>query len=133
MQLGRLSADQKRRAALSRAEDEKFIAEFMAAARKVFELIDVDNSNSLATQELVDATTQNQEVIQFMVNCGNKFLQDMLVPRRLRAALTEIDADGSGEIDKPEWCASESETLVCLRRGEACCGDACRGDGVLVA
>ena len=38
-----------------------------------------------------------------MVNCGNKFLQDMLVPRRLRAALTEIDADGSGEIDKPEW------------------------------
>ena len=102
VQLGRLSADQKRRAALSRAEDEKFIAEFMAAARKVFELIDVDNSNSLATQELVDATTQNQEVIQFMVNCGNKFLQDMLVPRRLRAALTEIDADGSGEIDKPE-------------------------------
>jgi len=103
VQLGRLSADQKRRAALSRAEDEKFIAEFMAAARKVFELIDVDNSNSLATQELVDATTENQEVIQFMVNCGNKFLQDMLVPRRLRAALTEIDADGSGEIDKPEW------------------------------
>merc|ERR1711965_147598 len=103
VQLGRLSADQKRRAALSRAEDERFIAEFMAAARQVFELIDTDNSNSLATQELVDATTQNQEVIRFMVNCGNKFLQDMLVPRRLRAALTEIDADGSGEIDKPEW------------------------------
>ena len=112
VQLGRLSADQKRRAALSRAEDEKFIAEFMAAARKVFELIDVDNSNSLATQELVDATTQNQEVIQFMVNCGNKFLQDMLVPRRLRAALTEIDADGSGEIDKPEWRVARRPFVV---------------------
>ena len=36
VQLGRLSADQKRRAALSRAEDEKFIAEFMAAARGKF-------------------------------------------------------------------------------------------------
>ena len=30
------------------------------------------------------------------------------------------------EITAPEWCASESETWVCLRRGEAC-----RGDGML--
>ena len=60
----------------------------------------------------MDATTQNQEVIQFMVNCGNKFLQDMLVPSRLRAALTEIDADGSGEIDKPEWRAARRPFVV---------------------
>ena len=108
-----LKAKLQARAAQRRAQEmmarqaakelEEFTNEFKNAARHCFELIDVDNSNSLATQELVDATTQNQEVIQFMVNCGNKFLQDMLVPRRLRAALTEIDADGSGEIDKPEW------------------------------
>ena len=51
-------------------------------------------------------------VKNFLKDCGNKFLQDMLVPRRLRAALTEIDADGSGEIDKPEWRVARRPFVV---------------------
>ena len=76
---------------------------------------------------------QSNPVVLFLINCGNENLQYLLVPARLDAAMAAIDTDSDGEITAPEWCASESETLVCLRRGEACRGDACCGDGVLVA
>ena len=42
--------------------------------------------------------------IAFLVNCGNKYLQDLLVPARLEATLDELDADLDGEISAPEWC-----------------------------
>ena len=62
-------------------------------------------------------------MIKFLVNCGNKNLQYLLVPSRLDKALTEMDTDRDGHIDIDEWCASASATWGCLRRG----------DGVLVA
>ena len=60
----------------------------------------------------------NQKVIKFLVNCGNKNLQYLLVPSRLDKALTEMDTDRDGHIDIDEWCASKSETLGSLRRGD---------------
>ncbi len=66
---------------------------------------------------------RNQKVINFLINCGNKNLQYLLVPSRLDKALAEMDTDRDGHIDIDEWCVSASEPLGCLRRG----------DGVLVA
>ena len=69
------------------------------------------------------AVQSNQKVIKFLINCGNKNLQYLLVPSRLEAALAAMDTDNDGHVDIDEWCVSESETLRCLRHG----------DGVLVA
>ena len=41
-----LKAEQERRAKAAAAADEEFSAEFLSAARKVFEMIDVDNSGT---------------------------------------------------------------------------------------
>ena len=49
----------------------------------------------------------SQEVINFLINCGNKNLQYLLVPARLDAALNAMDTDRDGHIDADEWCASE--------------------------
>ncbi len=57
-------------------------------------------------------------MISFLVNCGNKNLQYLLVPVRLEAALTAMDTDRDGHIDVDEWCVSESATLGRLRRGD---------------
>ena len=65
----------------------------------------------------------SQEVINFLINCGNKTLQYLLVPNRLQAALAAMDTDNDGHVDIDEWCVSESYNLGCLRHG----------DGVLVA
>ena len=69
---------------------------------------------------------RTQKVIKFLINCGNKNLQYLLVPARLEAALAVLDTDRDGHIDMVEWCASEFYNLGRRRRGR-------RGDGVLVA
>ena len=97
-----------------------------SALTQVFDMIDADGGGTLSKAEIVDAVKNNDEVIKFLSNCGNENLQSLLVPSRLEHALNCLDTDSDGEITAPEWCASESETLVCLRRG-----DACRGDGML--
>ena len=42
-------------------------------------------------------------MIKFLVNCGNKNLQYLLVPSRLDKALNEMDTDRDGHIDIDEW------------------------------
>ena len=121
--LDQLAAERARREKAARAEDENFSVEFLSAARKVFEMIDVDESGTLEKEEVVVAIRGNKKVINFLVNCGNKNLQYLLVPARLDAALNAMDTDRDGHIDADEWCASESEPLGCLRRGDACCSD----------
>ena len=76
----------------------------------------------------VEAVTSNKKVISFLVNCGNKNLQYLLVPVRLEAALTAMDTDRDGHIDVDEWCVLESETCGAFDAAMARCGD-----GVLVA
>ena len=71
----------------------------------------------------VTAVQSNQKVIKFLINCGNKNLQYLLVPSRLEAALAAMDTDNDGHVDIDEWCVSEFYNSGCLRRG----------DGVLVA
>ena len=92
-----------RRARAAAAEDEAFSAEFLFAARKVFMMIDEDDSGTLTKDEITTAVKANQEVIDSLVNCGNPNLQYLLVPARLEAALAELDTDRSGEIDAMEW------------------------------
>ena len=121
--LDQLANERERREKAARAEDENFSVEFLSAARKVFEMIDVDESGTLEKEEVVVAIRGNKKVINFLVNCGNKNLQYLLVPARLEAALAAMDTDHDGTIDADEWCVLESATLGRLRRG----------DGVLVA
>ena len=77
-------------------------------ARKVFEMIDVDNSGTLTKQEIITAVKENKEVKMFLANCGNENLQYLLVPSRLNHALSVLDKDGDDEIDANEWCVSRS-------------------------
>ena len=42
-------------------------------------------------------------MIKFLVNCGNKNLQYLLVPSRLDKALNEMDTDRDGEFSLSEW------------------------------
>ena len=60
-------------------------------------------------RRLTRTRRRNQKVIKFLVNCGNKNLQYLLVPSRLDKALTEMDTDRDGHIDIDEWCASKSD------------------------
>ena len=110
-----LKAEQERRAKAAAAADEEFSAEFLSAARKVFEMIDVDNSGTLTKQEIITAVKENKEVKMFLANCGNENLQYLLVPSRLNHALSVLDKDGDDEIDANEWCVFRSPKLC--RRG----------------
>ena len=102
--LEQLADERERRERAAAAEDEAFSAEFLFAARKVFMMIDEDDSGTLTKDEITTAVKANKEVIDFLVNCGNPNLQYLLVPARLEAALAELDTDRSGEVDLPEWC-----------------------------
>ena len=117
----RLEALSKERERANRAAakaDEEFSAEFLSAAREVFQMIDEDESGTLEKQEVVDAVRADKKVINFLTDCGNKNLQYLLVPSRLEAALAAMDTDNDGSIDADEWCVSESGILGRLRRGD---------------
>ena len=98
--------DREERARAWRKEMEAFTAEFMAAAQKVFEMIDKDGSGSLAIDEITRAVKEEQEVIDFLENCGEPNLQFLLRPKRLKKALEALDTDKSGEVDEEEWCVT---------------------------
>ena len=121
--LEQMAKERERRERAAAAADEEFSAEFLTAARKVFQMIDDDDSGTLEKAEIVTAVRANREVIKFLTDCGNKNLQHLLVPSRLESALAQMDTDHDGTIDADEWCVLESATLGRLRRG----------DGVLVA
>ena len=100
-----------RREAAAQAEDAAFSEEFLNMARKIFDMMDMDGSGSLDRGEIMKAVKSNKEVIAFLVNCGNKYLQDLLVPSRLEATLDELDADLDGEISAPEWERAIADAL----------------------
>ena len=56
--LDQLAAERARREKAARAEDENFSVEFLSAARKVFEMIDVDESGTLEKEEIVRASAR---------------------------------------------------------------------------
>ena len=62
-----------------------------------------DASLTARSPRSVEAIQGNQKVIKFLVNCGNKNLQYLLVPSRLDKALNEMDTDRDGHIDIDEW------------------------------
>ena len=47
-------------------------------------------------------------VKNFLKDCGNEFLQELLIPSRLDKAMKALDTDGSGVIEIEEWS--------CMRR-----------------
>ena len=102
--LQQLADERERRERAALAADAEFTAEFLSAARAVFNMIDVDESGDLEKQEIVVAVKSNQKVIKFLVNCGEPNLQNLLVPSRLEATLAVLDTDRDGHIDAMEWC-----------------------------
>ena len=109
--LEQMAKERERRERAAAAADEEFSAEFLTAARKVFQMIDDDDSGTLEKAEIVRAVRANKEVIKFLTDCGNKNLQHLLVPSRLESALAQMDTDHDGTIDADEWCVLESATL----------------------
>ena len=106
--LAQRAADRERRAKEAAAEIAAFTAEFLNAARKVFEMIDKDDSGALAKAEIVEAVKSDEEVKDFLQNCGEENLQFLLKPKRLDHALQQLDTDNSGEVDVEEC------TVLCL-------------------
>ena len=101
--LEQMAVERERRERAGAQADEEFSAEFLTAAREVFQMIDADDSGDLEKQEIVVAVRANQKVIKFLTNCGNKNLQYLLVPSRLESALAQMDTDRDGSIDCTEW------------------------------
>ena len=120
--LEQLADERERRERAAAAADEEFSAGFLNAARDVFIMMDKDDSGTLTKEEILHAVKNEDEVQKFLISCGNQNLSDLMVPSKLEKTLAELDTDKSGEVDLPEWCVSESQTLECLFR---------RGDGAL--
>ena len=98
--------DRAEAAAKARAENEAFTKEFLNKAREVFELIDKDDSGSLAIDEITTAVKSDKVVKDFLKTCGDETLMFLLQPKRLDHALRELDTDGSGEVDIDECTAT---------------------------
>ena len=71
----------------------------------MFELIDKDDSGSLAIDEITQAVKADAVVKDFLKTCGDETLMFLLQPKRLDHALRELDTDGSGEVDIDECTA----------------------------
>ena len=69
----------------------------------VYDLIDEDMSGTLSKEELVKACGEDEDVIEFVVKCPLPELQDLLNPKLLDKALSEMDTDDDGSISKDEW------------------------------
>ena len=109
--LEQLADERERRERAAAAADEEFSAGFLNAARDVFIMMDKDDSGTLTKEEILHAVKNEDEVQKFLISCGNQNLSDLMVPSKLEKTLAELDTDKSGEVDLPEWCVSESQTL----------------------
>ena len=96
----------RKRAAEARKARDKLAAEVLVLARQVFAMLDVDDGGTLSRDEIVRGVEEDEEVVKFLINCGNEFLAALLKPKKLEKALIEIDTDGSGEVDLEEWEAA---------------------------
>ena len=94
-------------------EIEEFTNEFLSAARRCFELIDKDGGGTLSPAEIVEAVKSDEEVKDFLQNCGEENLQFLLKPKRLDHALQQLDTDNSGEVDVEE-CAARRPTCPAI-------------------
>ena len=65
--------------------------------------MDEDESMSLEHAEVVDAVKKNQKVINFLRDCGNRFLIELLEPTRLKTALEKLDTNKDGSIGIDEY------------------------------
>ena len=99
-----LERERERRNRAAREDDLQFSLDFLSTSRKVFRMIDKDDSGTLEKQEVIDAVSADKKVINFLVNCGEPNLQYLLVPARLESALQQLDTDRDGHIDAQEWC-----------------------------
>ena len=106
--MSQLQDEQERRAKAAAAENAAFSAEFLGAARRVFAMIDVDNSGTLTKDEIKKSVKSDKEVIDFLKDCGEPNLQFLLVPARLEASLDALDTSKDGELDMDECTGAAS-------------------------
>ena len=86
-------------------------SEFTERAAKVFDLIDADQSGSLAIDEILSSLREEPEVTAFIVETPNPVLKEFLVPPRVQKAMKEADVDGDGEVSKEEWNGLAAKSL----------------------
>ena len=65
-----LEKERERRNRAAREDDLQFSLDFLSTSRKVFRMIDKDDSGTLEKQEVIDAVSADKKVINFLVNCG---------------------------------------------------------------
>ena len=106
------AAKRELEAARAAKEIEEFSNEFLNAARKCFDLIDVDCSGTLTKAEIVEAVQTNETVVSFLRTCGEPNLQFLLQPKRLERALKVLDTSNDGEVDVDECTASGVLLLI---------------------
>ena len=106
------AAKRELEAARAAKEIEEFSNEFLNAARKCFDLIDVDCSGTLTKVEIVEAVQTNETVVSFLRTCGEPNLQFLLQPKRLERALKVLDTSNDGEVDVDECTASGVLLLI---------------------
>ena len=106
VRLAQIAEERARKRAEARKARDKLAAEVLVLARQVFAMLDVDDGGTLSRDEIVRGVEEDEEVVKFLINCGNEFLAALLKPKKLEKALIEIDTDGSGEVDLEEWEAA---------------------------
>ena len=79
-----LEKERERRNRAAREDDLQFSLDFLSTSRKVFRMIDKDDSGTLEKQEVIDAVSADKKVINFLVNCGEPNLQGGTRTPRMR-------------------------------------------------
>ena len=106
VRLAQIAEERARKRAEARKARDKLAAEVLVLVRQVFAMLDVDDGGTLSGDEIVRGVEEDEEVVKFLINCGNEYLAALLKPKKLEKALIEIDTDGSGEVDLEEWEAA---------------------------
>jgi Ca2+-binding EF-hand superfamily protein len=111
VRLQQLDEELDQKEAEETAAKDKFKADFRSAASRIFEMIDADSSGSIDKAELIRAVTKDQEVIDFLQNCGQPNLQYLLYPERIGDSLKTLDKSNDGELDMDEWMSAINQGL----------------------
>ena len=80
VRLAQIAEERARKRAEARKARDKLAAEVLVLARQVFAMLDVDDGGTLSRDEIVRGVEEDEEVVKFLINCGNEFLAALLKP-----------------------------------------------------
>jgi len=91
VQLNKRAAERARRRAEAKKERDAYTAEVLVLARQIFAMLDEDESDTLSHKEIVDGVQSNDDVIKFLMNCGNADLAALLRAARFQIASARVE------------------------------------------